>query len=247
MTIEIYKNSNNVDLTRGNISIGLSRGDYTCEIIKDDSNEVKIEKSNNEVFLERNDNSLCDIVEVNQDREIDLQRANLDIEVIKTDVNTELNKIEHSVEIPTCEKEFLLQLQPSIYPSSTVNRTMSAHCASSDGVGDCVYLYGPKITDDWYQVRKADITNSDKMPSFGIIVEKYTPTTCKVQWFGFVENIYSTLVLGKPHFVGYDSKPTWPNPARSAAAHILQKIGIAFDSDTLLLVPDLRIFKRFVH
>jgi hypothetical protein len=73
-----------------------------------------------------------------------------------------------------------------------------------------------------------------EMPSQGIIVSKYTLTTCLVQVFGEVRNL-SGLIPGLYYFVGADATPVTPPPT----GIVRQIVGYATGQDRLILTPNL--------
>jgi len=121
----------------------------------------------------------------------------------------------------------------------------AATCLSSDAVGNCVYITGP-ASGDVYQVSTADPLNGAlKMPAMGIIIEKPTPTTCRVQASGEMIGVVSGLTPGKVVFVYSDGTlnhlPVMPGVGELA---YIQSMGIAISTDRVLVNPDYSIIKR---
>lgn len=129
----------------------------------------------------------------------------------------------------------------SLFPTNTVE----ANCLSSDAVADCVYITGSKIG-DYYQVTKADPHNGVvKMPAIGVIIEKMSPTLCRVQVTGEMEGIVTGLTPGRVVFVSSTGTLTHSLavPGAGQLAYI-QSMGVAASTDVVLVVPDFSIIKR---
>ena len=107
-----------------------------------------------------------------------------------------------------------------------------------------VRISGEKVG-DYYQVETVDITDYDKMPVFGTIIEKLTSTSARVQWLGNVEGVFTGLQPRKMMFVGYDGKPTHIPPTKTVD-HWLQVVGYSMDGSTLHISPDKSLVKRIV-
>ena len=119
--------------------------------------------------------------------------------------------------------------------------TLSANCLSSDAVGDLVYVTGDQVMDR-YQVTKADRTESAKVPSIGLLVEKESATECQVQTQGVVEGLFSGLTPGRTYFLGADGRPSLD--VTTVAGTYVQRIGVALGTDVLLLGLDTFLTKR---
>jgi len=118
--------------------------------------------------------------------------------------------------------------------------TFPADCSASEGVGDCVYVSSDLVS-GVIQVRKADVTDSSKMPSIGIILYKPTTTTCIVVYLGaFPVGVLPSFLPGKKYYVGASSKPVSVTPTAPA---IIQIVGIALDSGRLLFNPSPSMVK----
>ena len=105
-----------------------------------------------------------------------------------------------------------------------------ANCYASDAVGDAVYVVGDKVG-DLYQVAKVDITDRNKMPAVGVIVDKLTSTECVVQVSGIWEGAFTGLTPNVPLFAGssgqlVEARP--PNPALGIQA--IQSVARALSS-----------------
>lgn len=129
----------------------------------------------------------------------------------------------------------------SLFPTNVVE----ANCLSSDAVGNCVRITGPQIG-DYYQVETVDVHNGEtKMPAVGVVVEKLSPTLCKVQVTGLMKGVASGLTPGQVLFISSTGTLTHgvATPLAGQKAYI-QSMGIAFSSDVVLVVPDFSIKKR---
>jgi hypothetical protein len=109
-------------------------------------------------------------------------------------------------------------------------------CPVSVDVGDWVYITGSMVGTK-FQVDTADPSNADKMPAFGLVVEKPTTTTCSIQWFGINED-FSGLSLAtgaRVLWVGVDGQTS---QAPVPGVDFNQTVGTVIDSTTILIEPD---------
>ena len=122
-----------------------------------------------------------------------------------------------------------------------VSSDLLANCDAADEVGDAVYINADKIGDR-YQVHRVDVDDvvePYKAIGMGIIREKTTDTECSVRISGVLEGVYTGLTPGKRLFVGINSRPNHTPPTRpTSGKRILQKVGYAIASDTILVVPE---------
>lgn len=129
----------------------------------------------------------------------------------------------------------------SLFPTNEIE----ANCLSSDAVGNCVYITGPRIG-GYYQVATADPHNGAvKMPAIGVVKTKLSPTLCKVQVTGLMEGVATGLTPGRVVFVSSTGTITHniATPAVGQLAYI-QSMGVAFSSDVVMIIPDFSIIKR---
>jgi len=118
--------------------------------------------------------------------------------------------------------------------------TFTGTCLAGDAVGDLMYVSGAALA-----VTKADVTNFVKLPAVGCIVSKPSATSCIVQTSGLVSGVYSGLTPGKLYVVGTNSRPTLTLPTPGVGSSLfLQGIGIAIDTNLLLMSPASQITKR---
>jgi len=120
---------------------------------------------------------------------------------------------------------------------------VEAICQASDVIGRCVYISGPEVGGK-YQVSTVDPQNGSKIPSIGVIVEKLTSTTCIVQLSGALKDIVTGLTPGKALFVGAGGILSHSLPSPGISFAYVQPMGVAVDSNALLLSPSLSIIKR---
>jgi len=120
----------------------------------------------------------------------------------------------------------------------------NANCLSGDTVGKAVYVTGPKVGER-YQVTTADPSDSTKMPSVGVIIEKSSPTECVVQALGEMVGIVTGLTPGRLVMIESDGSigHTLPVPGVGATARI-QYIGTALSGDAVFLCPNFLISVR---
>lgn len=113
-----------------------------------------------------------------------------------------------------------------------------AYCLASDSEGDIVRISGPK-SGRRLQVVSGDVTSSTGVPAIGVIIRKLSDTDCFVQMHG-VCSVHSGLTPGKSYYVGTDSRPagrTDPNYPSAGGTTFFQQIGVATDTDELLVDP----------
>lgn len=116
---------------------------------------------------------------------------------------------------------------------------LEGDCLSADEVGDCVYIRDPKVADR-YQVAACDISDVDKVPAAGIILEKQSSTTCTFMVFGKVTNMVSGLDPdnGRILYVGADAKLTQTRPAAPLYA---QPFALLLDDNEISINPDMPV------
>jgi len=123
-------------------------------------------------------------------------------------------------------------------------KKFKSNCLSSDIVGNCVFVTG-SLVGGLVQVETVDPFNgSIKMPVFGIIISKSSPTDCIVQIFGVVLGV-GIFTPGRPLYVSSTGKLTHSvlAPTTGQVAYN-QPMGIAFDTSSILLIPNYVITKR---
>lgn len=111
-------------------------------------------------------------------------------------------------------------------------------CLTTDSIGDAVYVVSVG-TGGIYEVAKADPSSHSSMPAIGILMQKTDPDNGFVQFFGEIKGMYTGLTPGRSYFVGSNGRPslTPPGPGVAPSRAYIQAIGIAIDSDVLLLNP----------
>lgn len=127
--------------------------------------------------------------------------------------------------------------------SGSASFTFAANCPSGATVGDAVYVTGAKVG-GVAQVATCDITSLSAMPAIGIITAKTIATDCTVQFAGEV-GIYSGLTAGTMYMVDTDGTPTSTLPT-SGSDHYIQRLGVATNTDSMLLLLSPSLTKRRV-
>jgi hypothetical protein len=107
---------------------------------------------------------------------------------------------------------------------------VSAICTAAESIGDVVYVSGPMVG-GVVVVSKADATNETKMPGFGLIVKKPSPTQCIVQRAGRVDGVYSGLTVNQRYWVDSSGvlSSSYPRPGYA------QAVALAVDPTSLQL------------
>jgi len=120
-----------------------------------------------------------------------------------------------------------------------------AECLPSDGVGSMVYKTGTQVGGR-YQVASCDPSSVDKMPAFGMLIEKLDSTTGIIQRRGIVQSVYSGLTPGERLFVddggGISNVP--PEPSIGSPHVFMQSIGIALSGTEIDLDPNFSMARR---
>ena len=120
-----------------------------------------------------------------------------------------------------------------------------AECLPTDGVGAMVYKTNTQVGDK-YKVASCDPGSVDKMPAFGMLIEKLDSTTGIVQRRGIVQSVYSGLVPGEKLFVddagGLSNVP--PEPTLGTPYKFMQSVGIALSGTAIDLDPNFSMARR---
>jgi hypothetical protein len=119
-----------------------------------------------------------------------------------------------------------------------------ADCTSLEQVGNIVYLFATNNGRD--VVRKTDLTDYAKLPGVGIIIDKASAISCRVQWLGETPSLYSGLEVGKYYFVGIDSSPVLVPPTPTLSDLFIQIVGVAVTPTRLFVKLDDTLTKRKV-
>jgi hypothetical protein len=120
------------------------------------------------------------------------------------------------------------------------SQTFEADCPEAVGLGDWVYVTGPTIGGR-YQVAQADVSTLDKMPALGVVTQKPTSTTCRVQWEGEAAG-FSGLTPRRVYYLQQDGSIDLVPP--SGAGHYVQRIGTALDTTVLLVSFNSALIRR---
>lgn len=125
--------------------------------------------------------------------------------------------------------------------SGSASFTFEANCPAGATVGDAVYVTGAKVG-GVAQVATVDITSLSSMPAVGVLTAKTIATDCTVQFAGEV-GIYSGLTSGSMYMIDTDGTPTSTLPT-SGSDHYIQRLGVATNSDSMLLSISPALTKR---
>jgi hypothetical protein len=110
----------------------------------------------------------------------------------------------------------------------------TAGCTAAEAVGDLVYIHAPKSGAD-YTVRKADITDFNKMPAAAVVIYKISATRAVIQFQGETD-LYTGLTPGRNYWVSDAGVPTLTPPTVTGGQRkYWQSIGIATDSGRIRL------------
>lgn len=105
-------------------------------------------------------------------------------------------------------------------------------------MGDCVRIRAAK-TGNRFEVEKVDISTPGNPPAVAIVVKKYAPTDCIVQFHGSMWSVYAGLSPGVVYLVGTDAKLAKFGDANYpvAGSDYFQQMGIATSTDEVLIIP----------
>jgi hypothetical protein len=117
-----------------------------------------------------------------------------------------------------------------------------AICTVSEQVGNVVYLLSTDNGKD--VVRNTDLSNYEKLPGVGIIIDKASSVSCRVQWLGETPSLYSGLQVGKYYFIDTDSTPTLIPPVPTTVDLFIQIVGVAVSATRIFVKPDDTLTKR---
>jgi len=119
-----------------------------------------------------------------------------------------------------------------------------ANCLATDSVMDCVRITGSKVSNR-FQVTKVDPTNPGEDQAIGIIIKKYDPTTCVVQFHGPMRGVYTGLAPGKRYWIDTNARLTTAigTPAIGGVFY-LQMMGVATDDEEILVDPHMPMKRR---
>lgn len=121
---------------------------------------------------------------------------------------------------------------------STSSNTFIATCASYITVGHLVRINSSGHADI------CDISNASFMPSVGVVVQKLSSLSCKVQVSG-VASVASPLVPGEIYYVGSNSKLSErPTPAVGQSL-FLQPVAVSISPTSIMINPSLNLVRVF--
>jgi len=116
-------------------------------------------------------------------------------------------------------------------------------CLSSDLVGHCVRIRAPK-TGNRFEVEKLNITVSGSPPAVAVVIKKYSPTDCIIQFSGPMIGVYGGLSFGAACLVGTDGLLAQVGDANYPVGGVnyFQQMGVATSTNEVLLNPLPAIF-----
>lgn len=126
-------------------------------------------------------------------------------------------------------------------PASKIMQLQVA-CQATDAEGDLVGIFGAPVG-GLYHVGRVDITNGNRMPAVGVLVQKTDITRGVMQTQGLVSG-YAGLVPGRVAFAGANGRPTHAVPLVAGQRTYVQVIGVAFSSDVLEVMPSPNVTIR---
>jgi len=245
MTLSIQKAVHDLDLHKGSIRLAIANNPTAVEISQAPVNEIKVVKGGTTFSFEPKIPD--DLKLVVGQNELNLSVANLDnlVDISYIQRNLDLTKEIIAPQLVKIPNNVSIQLDTIIenHPTRVV---VSAYCDASDSVKDLVYIYANKVG-DYFQVRRVDPTNLAKMPAWGVVLEKYSPTICKVQLFGEMPtSIYTGLTANKILYVGTNSRLTQIPPSPAIGGYVLvQYVGYVLDSSVPFLNFNAMMIRRF--
>lgn len=125
-----------------------------------------------------------------------------------------------------------------------VRKILTANCLATDVVGNCVCITGPDVVGK-YQVMTADPADVNKMPAWGVIKKKVSPTECKVQFVGEIKGMYGSMIPQDVLFVASDGKLSNVPPTPLVGGYaFVQAMGHVLSTSALLLMPTFSLTKR---
>ncbi len=116
---------------------------------------------------------------------------------------------------------------------------LPAVCDAADAVGNLVFINGPPVG-GLFNVTTADPSDPDKMPVIGTIVQKTSPTSCVIQLYAVVRDVYTGLTPGAVYVVGTDGRPAKDgdlNYPVGGGTTLFQQIGVAASATEMILFP----------
>lgn len=113
-------------------------------------------------------------------------------------------------------------------------------CLSTDAVGNFVCIRGDRVGER-YRVHRADCGELSRMPVFGLLISKKTPTVGKVQIYGPIIGMFIDLVPGMVYVLDRNGI-TFHLPVIGPNGYAVRQIvGHAIANDVLFLNPNLSI------
>lgn len=129
----------------------------------------------------------------------------------------------------------ILNISGSVSEGDISSVTKTFYCDSSANVGDVVFL--SKNTNNKIIVNN---TNTQEIPSIGVIELKITDTICKVICFGYTNNKYGGLKKSKKVFLSSTGSLTTTKPVKG----YIQVLGFCYETDQVFICPELLRVKQ---
>lgn len=117
-----------------------------------------------------------------------------------------------------------------------------AECLTTDDIGAMVYIRDAAVG-EMYKVEAVDPDDLSKMPAVAMIIQKITSTSCVIQFYGEVADVYTGLTPGSRYFVG-DATGALSEGAPTGSGKIIQSVGVALSSNVLIMDPHFVMAKR---
>lgn len=102
---------------------------------------------------------------------------------------------------------------------------------SAVSVGDLVYQAGGDYTAD-----RADNSSTSTSPAVGVVTSKPTSTSAVVRFWGELA-LFSGMTPGLEQFLGTTGGLVEPGSLPSSPGSVIQRVGVALNATTLLLLP----------
>lgn len=115
---------------------------------------------------------------------------------------------------------------------------VDANCLATDAIRATVYVSADEVG-GLYTVTKVDIAAASAVQAIGIgvIIEKISPTVCRVQLSGPLVGLYVGLTPGRRLFVGATAELVETPPVPTTGTALVQKMGYALSSSAVMLAP----------
>lgn len=237
MSTLIQKNAPIVQITSGGVSATVPKQTTTVQI-RPDTNVVEITAAEHQVSAQQvpNDETEVTIEASAGQHAVEIRPLDYSPRVVTEETLVGLSTEQPQVDLSTEERLIKLQLEQSFTPGTVPNIIELANCLASDNVGNAVYCTSDK-TGSYYNVTTVDITDRSKMEALGVIIEKTSITTCKIQMFGLIQSVFTGLTPGAQMVIGLNGVLTHPSqlPDEFVTPYWFQAMGQAISSTDVVL------------